>query len=591
MRASGWYIWFSVLGCLLGRTSVSGGTIDVPDDFATIQDAIDAAVTDDVIVVYEDPSLLAIYYEQIDFIGKAITVKAYEPRAITLADLTPIASDGSMVTFASGEGRASVLEGFVIIGGDGTEVPGEGFLGGAVFCDGASPTVRDCLMDNNMNGAVGIYNGSPVIEDCEIRDNFGQAVGGGGFLVIGEDAAPVVRRCTIGSTDPAEGNVGDFVGGGAYIRGGATAHFDDCTFENNVATFGGGAIYSEGAVFARNCRFVGNDALGGGAVFIAQPATLPWDEMSFEHCRFLGNGAAAVRGAALYIDGEPGAPPSPPTIDVLHCFFLDHSPGGTAPTQGAVLFCGIGDAVVGFASCTMVNNYADLGDCIMVGSGPGASPPISSSHDVTVTNSIVWDTTGSDDYDAFELGLGDGTLEASYSDVEYFDPATPGPSDPYAPPDVYEGEGNIHAAPEFVDQTVPDYRITFESPCRDAGDPASPPDADESRADMGALPHLYGFKRGDFNGDGSTAFPFVDARFLLEYGFLGGPPPPCDDAADFDDNGFVSTLFDPFKRLHHAFKGGSPPPAPGLDGCGLDPTGDALDCDVFTTGDNCNEPF
>ncbi|HEV7866965.1 MAG TPA: lamin tail domain-containing protein, partial [Chthoniobacteraceae bacterium] len=49
------------------------------------------------------------------------------------------------------------------------------------------------------------------------------------------------------------------------------------------------------------------------------------------------------------------------------------------------------------------------------------------------------------------------------------------------------GVGNITADPLFVGFASDDYHLTASSPARDAGDPASPPDPDNSRADMGAF--------------------------------------------------------------------------------------------------------
>jgi hypothetical protein len=47
------------------------------------------------------------------------------------------------------------------------------------------------------------------------------------------------------------------------------------------------------------------------------------------------------------------------------------------------------------------------------------------------------------------------------------------------------GEGCIFEDPLFVDVEGGDFHLTISSPCIDAGDPASPTDPDESRADMG----------------------------------------------------------------------------------------------------------
>lgn len=97
------------------------------------------------------------------------------------------------------------------------------------------------------------------------------------------------------------------------------------------------------------------------------------------------------------------------------------------------------------------------------------------------------------------------------------------------------------------------------------------------------------FVRGDTNADGSVNL--TDAVFLLNYLFLGGPQPPCMDAADVDDNGGgQANITDAIRVLNWLFLGGlePPPPSPsqtgyGIGDCGIDPTkeGDSIECASF----------
>ena len=91
------------------------------------------------------------------------------------------------------------------------------------------------------------------------------------------------------------------------------------------------------------------------------------------------------------------------------------------------------------------------------------------------------------------------------------------------------------------------------------------------------------FRRGDADGNG-LVFAILDALFLLEFGFTGGPAPVCDDAADADDNGQVFAILDALFLLEFGFTGGAFPPDPGTDICGPDPTDDAIDCAEPTGG-------
>ncbi len=83
------------------------------------------------------------------------------------------------------------------------------------------------------------------------------------------------------------------------------------------------------------------------------------------------------------------------------------------------------------------------------------------------------------------------------------------------------------------------------------------------------------FTRGDANDDGDH--DVADPVFSLGFLFLGGPPPPCADAADANDDSAID-LSDATYSIAHLFLGGPRPPAP-YPHCGRDPTDeDGLDC-------------
>ena len=116
--------------------------IHVPGDQPTIQDGIIAAVPGDVVLVAEGT-----YYENINFMGKAITVashyyqdgkKKHINKTIIDGSQPSDPDFGSVVYFMSGEDTNSVLCGFTITGGTGTVQIFPGFptmrQGGGIIC-------------------------------------------------------------------------------------------------------------------------------------------------------------------------------------------------------------------------------------------------------------------------------------------------------------------------------------------------------------------------------------------------------------------------------------------------------------------------
>jgi|GEM_PF-1471629 len=166
---------------------VSAATINVPADQSTIQAAINAANTGDTVLVAPGT-----YYEKIDFKGKAITVTSSGGAAATILDGQ---NKSPIVTFDTGEGNNSVLQGFTI-----THANGSNF-GSAVYILGsASPMILDNIFSYNTlspglwGAAIGGDGlGSPVI----LRNFFTHNVcsieyAGGSVVGFGYAGSPVV---------------------------------------------------------------------------------------------------------------------------------------------------------------------------------------------------------------------------------------------------------------------------------------------------------------------------------------------------------------------------------------------------------------
>jgi parallel beta-helix repeat protein len=294
-------------------TNLWAQTIFVPGP-PGIQSAIDDANDGDVIVVGT-----GIYFENIDFLGKAITVTSENPNNPSVVAATVI--DGSnpadpnfasVVTFKSGEDNNSVLTGLTITGGTGSwlavswEFKGLRWnrCGGGVVCYNLSaPTITANVFNNNIAGqGGGIYvygdpvnpNGpsdpafhiAPVIanntftNNSAIRDHGFAAPdsnypendhGDGGAIVAFQGCDPVITGNLV------QKNHGQWYGGGLHLRQWCNGLIEDNHVVANDSALGAGIhlTYTSSPTIRENLIEENSAGPGGGggiyAYYLSQP--------------------------------------------------------------------------------------------------------------------------------------------------------------------------------------------------------------------------------------------------------------------------------------------------------------------------------
>lgn len=135
--------------------ALEDGSVDHP--FDAIQEAIDVAQDGDVIQV-----LPGTYFENIDFLGKAIEVVGMEPNDPYTGDLPILYGLGEDPTVRMTDtvpGLGAVLKGMAVVGAKGAQA-------GAIECIGGQPTLINCLVTGNYTSDTG--GGALFVVDCNL---------------------------------------------------------------------------------------------------------------------------------------------------------------------------------------------------------------------------------------------------------------------------------------------------------------------------------------------------------------------------------------------------------------------------------------
>ncbi len=329
-------------------------------------------------------------------------------------------------------------------------VPVPGYNGAAILSTGASPTIENCVFEDNRanptsgvgwGGALLLHQGAPVVRNCTFTGNVGSH---GGAVALSQPAGALIENCTF-TANACSDSTGDYRGAAVYLAGGE-ASLRDCVLAGNGAAATGGAIsvVAGGQLTLDDCDLTGNRArAGGGAVHVQSGALAAtggdwhdnvsvaghggaaWSEggtLSLRNLCVSGNTAANLGGGVMGMGVTTGA--------IEHCVFH-----GNAAQQGGGLLVLAGGAF--FVRHNIVQ-------------GNGGGGMMASGAAVVSDYNVCWQNTPSD----------------------YM--STPGAHDRVVDPRL--------TAPQ-----AGDFALGLHSAALDAGDPdASCQDPDGSPADVGA---------------------------------------------------------------------------------------------------------
>ena len=305
-----------IFGLLIANSAMATDRY-VPQEHATIQEAVDVCVDSDVVIVapdtYSGPG-----NRNIDLKGKIITVRSTDPSNPQIVSTTVIDCEGGISTrgfvFRTGETRDCKVAGFTITNGN-------AYLGGGIHCsNNSSPSISNCVITANealFGGGIACENSNiqPKIVGCTITANSAK-VGGGGIYSTG--SSPAIENCVIS---------GNFAprGGAIYSHNASQPTIVNCTVSANDASQSGGGIYcfNSSNLDITNCILWSNTAGSASEIMVAAGAP---SSVQISYCNIQGltenvvcDSASTVNWGQGNINLDPQFT-SPGSLDALRVY-------------------------------------------------------------------------------------------------------------------------------------------------------------------------------------------------------------------------------------------------------------------------------
>ena len=389
---------------------VFGTTRLVPEEYGTLQAALDAAGEGDHIVV-ADGVYTGVGNKDLDFGGKALTLRSENGAGACVIDCE---QDGQAFYFHSYETGAAVVDGFTITNGS---IDGDG---GAIGCMFSSPTIANCVIAGNVatfeGGGIHCYYSHPMLTNCTVDGNAAYYGGGGMACYL---SSPTLVDCKF-TNNAAES------GGGLHCMGSSPVA-SNCLFGANVVSGDGGAIHCnyDSTPLLSGCTILGNRSAGDGSGVHCEDSAA-----TLSNCLINANRADSNGGGVYCLEGG---------MTLTNCTCT----GNAALGEGGAAYCA-DQADVTLINCTLLQNAAGGNGGGVFCAGSDVSP--ASESEATLVNCLLWQNLPRQIY-AEEHG----TVTATYCDIR----------------GGWSGTGNIEVDPELIFGTDPHVRPG--SPCIDAG--------------------------------------------------------------------------------------------------------------------------
>lgn len=335
--------------------TTSAPIIFVPGDYPTIQQAVDAAVDGETILVAPGT-----YDENLQIPAKDVIIRTDEDGDPGTIDLSPETTfidgnqSGRVVTFQGGTGPDVTLRGFTIVNGYDTTFS---FAAGGIYCDtDSSPTITDNIIIGNACdfGAGGLKteseNASHVIANNIISGNYSHFGGSGGVMIVGTNSSHTLlsnyiagnrSEATCGGLTTSgvtctHSVVNNIIAGNAGVAGGGISvggwdandiYFLNNTVIDNYASETGGGMAIGGWLMAEciNTILYGNSAPEGPEISMST-AVLGTSELDISYCD--------VEGGQAMVHVEPTCTLSWGANNITSLPGLNTGPSGTWTSAG-----------------------------------------------------------------------------------------------------------------------------------------------------------------------------------------------------------------------------------------------------------------
>ncbi|UCD38402.1 MAG: hypothetical protein JSW54_02685 [Fidelibacterota bacterium] len=512
----------------------------VPNDYPTIQAAINAADVGDTVLV--SPGT---YQETISFGGKNIVVGSL---FCTTNDTSYIRQtvinanwQGSVVCFDNLEDSTAELCGFTLIHGSGTyhsQASHPSHWGGGIYCITAEPTLHHLLIAHNevdgRGGGIYIHTSKALkAHDIVLTNNRAESIGGGIYLQT--DMYPPYPQFSNIAIMQCEA----YAGGGLSITGMSRLIADHLEITANMANTGGGLHIESAILYGAYLVLSQNTAnwSGGGINVNGGTLEIAHGTISGNSAGLTGGGAALTMGGHLEMVGidvfQNQAGSNGGGISLASGLLMvdssaihdNHAVGGsggaihgydmqisrtslfnnTAANDGGAIFCQgdltlenvlIGNNQAGlWGGGLFTKHHVTITNSTIAGNQAwiGGAGVIQASEDfieADLANTISWHNNPPEFFLNIVGGFVGISAQINFCDIENGEDGF-AHSGTYSP-SIQWGEGNLDQAPLFTDQTSGDYHLSPTSPCIDAGNPTYEfNDKDGTRNDMGAYggPH------------------------------------------------------------------------------------------------------